>query len=1368
VADYLLLETGDRLLQENGDGILLETSGGVSGTVAVTLGAATSAASGTVANPVQLTDRGTVNTTAGTSTSNTTVSSAWTPAAGSVVAVLVRGFLNNTSLAYSASDSFGDTGGTSWTQVTNIATGSGYGGRASLFYRTIGTTPSSGTVTITRTPTGSIDQWMVSTHVELTHTDGTPTFVGSQTAQNATASMALTLGATPANTSAVLTAVVSLADTSLTTPTSFTLLNHTVGASSAGAAAWALGSVGSPTWTGLGTFANAGVAAEFSAPAVTKTWCLVTLHGAGNSTTVYGSDDAHPAGTLYDTRPVQGPVDLGGGTYDWSPDWFDPVTFPNWSTIEALLETAADGYEKVAVAGFSAGGAVAIQMLIEGFDFDGRLVGVILDDPAGPVDAATYANPNDVPVHLYMTSTDSGTTWNQDIGMEALGVFDHLEKLVALVGASPTLNPHSTTHAPMMDGQADYDETADEDWWNTVWGSAAATLGAATATASGALVIAGTAAPTLAAATATASGNVGATLPDLHTWNVGLTLYVDAVNGTDHAGTSTSGSPWQTLQHAHNRLRFNETWPTNQDIRIVVRPGTYQRNAQTYTLDTFFDQTGKKPTATQRVIWDFEDGAVCKLPSGTSPTTAKGFARLDTTGSGVSSYQIFNNIHIDGEQTRTNVTATSVGLFYSNNTSFVEVIGGSIHGIYAMDTDDGSPTSLAEGIQGGRPATDHIVWGCHIYDIGTLTGTIAIQEHAIYLQGDRCAVINNLIGDIPNGYGIQFYDGGQTIDGSMAVGNTVYNCGQSCIVVPGHGTNITIKNNILVEGKGDAGSSAGYGVEFDPTGDGSGANNVIDSNVFYLHADGNVETAPAGWTITNSHSGDPLFTNYAARDLTLTPSSPAVGFADAAWVATLDIDGIPRDSDPDAGAYELYVSGTAAPTLGAATASASGTVDVSVTGTAAVTLAAATAAASGALVLTGTAAPTLAAATSTASGTFTPPTVTGTAAATLAAATSSASGAFYQPISALVDDFTGTEIDENKWVVNGDSTTQNGTLVLPCEASYAEFVTTVDRYAASDDTVFFEVVDVPTGATSEAYIELRYDSSNLLYFGVRDRSFRLTITTGGSDSNFTSLATWNGTNHRWWRIRVEGGDLFCEVAPASSGSWTTLTTQTAPAWLVNPVGVVLWTGHGGGGSGNFEVDNVNFAGAVVGTAAVTLEAATSTAAGTATPPTVTGTAAATLAAATSSASGTVGVPTYTGSAAITLGAATAEAEGTVEVTGIAGTAACQLQAATCVATGTRTRHFFEVTPTEVREALAESELRAQGLHSRWARRFGVYRAFTVLKLDGTYVQVTNPTSAQLSAATETYLGGHRHPIDGPTATALTNAGFGAYVTVASE
>ena len=52
---------------------------------------------------------------------------------------------------------------------------------------------------------------------------------------------------------------------------------------------------------------------------------------------------------------------------------------------------------------------------------------------------------------------------------------------------------------------------------------------------------------------------------------------------------------------------------------------------------------------------------------------------------------------------------------------------------------------------------------------------------------------------------------------------------------------------------------------------------------------------------------------------------------------------------------------------------------------------------------------------------------------------------------------------------------------------------------------------------------------------------------------------------------------------------------------------------------------------------------------------------------------------------------------------------------------------------------------------------------SVLKLDGSYVTVMTPTVAQTLAATEYYAGGHEHVVSDTIATALTAAGYGAYL-----
>lgn len=58
-----------------------------------------------------------------------------------------------------------------------------------------------------------------------------------------------------------------------------------------------------------------------------------------------------------------------------------------------------------------------------------------------------------------------------------------------------------------------------------------------------------------------------------------------------------------------------------------------------------------------------------------------------------------------------------------------------------------------------------------------------------------------------------------------------------------------------------------------------------------------------------------------------------------------------------------------------------------------------------------------------------------------------------------------------------------------------------------------------------------------------------------------------------------------------------------------------------------------------------------------------------------------------------------------------------------------------------------------------ARHVPAVRSVAVLKLDGAYVELDSPTTDQIDAATEVYLGGHVAIVDSATATALTTAGY---------
>jgi hypothetical protein len=133
---------------------------------------------------------------------------------------------------------------------------------------------------------------------------------------------------------------------------------------------------------------------------------------------------------------------------------------------------------------------------------------------------------------------------------------------------------------------------------------------------------------------------------------------------------------------------------------------------------------------------------------------------------------------------------------------------------------------------------------------------------------------------------------------TIITNNTIAASGRSSIVVGGDGgvSNITIRNNILYDDD--------WGVEIDstcPTGV------VIDHNDIAAYKSGPVEP---GCTDVSTGAGnvvsDPLFTNFANRDLHLLAGSPAIDQALPSYSELVDFDGTsrPRGAAPDIGAYE--------------------------------------------------------------------------------------------------------------------------------------------------------------------------------------------------------------------------------------------------------------------------------------------------------------------------------------------------------------------------------------------------------------------------------------------------------------------------------
>lgn len=387
-----------------------------------------------------------------------------------------------------------------------------------------------------------------------------------------------------------------------------------------------------------------------------------------------------------------------------------------------------------------------------------------------------------------------------------------------------------------------------------------------------------------------------------HTPSVGLTYYISPT-GNDTTGDGSFGLPWQSMQKAHDYLRFTAVWPAGQDIRIYMRAGVYQAPAASLaTCDIAWDQVGKKPTASQWVIWERYpgDGAVViKPPSGL--TGNKYGVRTTSTGAFVADYQQFRSLEFDGEQI-VKGDGDVVGIFLTNFTTQVEVVDCVIHGMRAnYVANGGAAARKAQGVYIDPNAQNNHLYRTRVYDIGANLGTINNQEHGIYCSGNNNKFYDCLVYDCPNGYGLQLYNGGAIMSGEVVANCTIGGTFEkSCIVVHGNSVNCVFKNLILR-------GATEYGIEFYPAASGAGSGNVIDHVVYYQNTVGNRSAAsPGGWTITNEQTGDPLFVDYPGRNFDLAGGGPAINFADSAYAGATDIAGVARPiGAEDAGCYEF-------------------------------------------------------------------------------------------------------------------------------------------------------------------------------------------------------------------------------------------------------------------------------------------------------------------------------------------------------------------------------------------------------------------------------------------------------------------------------
>lgn len=406
-------------------------------------------------------------------------------------------------------------------------------------------------------------------------------------------------------------------------------------------------------------------------------------------------------------------------------------------------------------------------------------------------------------------------------------------------------------------------------------------------------------------------------LPTPHVPAPVLSFYVDPVSGNDSTGNGTSAAPWQTFEGAVSNLRTASAsapsaWPRVGDVMLYLKAGTYQAAAASQqTVEITFNNAARAPHENRWFIVQpapgvSRDDVIVKPPAG---ATGSKYAikTYDSVTAWFGSYVQLRDLTIDGEATRKGLGDT-IGV-YVNQTPFFQVVGLHVKGMKAGDSSP-TPTTKAQGIFSDSLSTDLLVWESTVEDIGTTTGTIDAQEHGIYAGGHRSSIVGNVVHSMPNGFSIQVYSSGAAINDTLISANTVVagaGIEKSCIILPGHGSRQRVVNNIL-QGAGQ------YGIEFVPA-TFTGSGNVIDRNISHNNVAGaRSHASPAGWTITNDSTSDPLLTS-PPTNVTPASGSPAIG-AGAAGYTPPDAAGVARANPSTIGALDAalasYVEAAAA------------------------------------------------------------------------------------------------------------------------------------------------------------------------------------------------------------------------------------------------------------------------------------------------------------------------------------------------------------------------------------------------------------------------------------------------------------------------
>jgi hypothetical protein len=371
------------------------------------------------------------------------------------------------------------------------------------------------------------------------------------------------------------------------------------------------------------------------------------------------------------------------------------------------------------------------------------------------------------------------------------------------------------------------------------------------------------------------------------------TTYFVSTTGNDTTGDGSVSLPWRTIQKCANTAASGDTCSVNDG---------------TYTISSGTNLCGGSGTSSfgcvtrPGITFKSTTPLGAKL-NGNSNTTDYGFHV--TTGANGTVIQDFEMYGLFKDGVFIPVGATLSNAVFKGN--LIHTIGRTC-------------TSFGFGISGifvGRGNTNLTIERNIMHNIGrTLNGTegCAIFEgtngdHAIYVEGSTNLTIkNNVIYDIRNGFPIHVYST-QASSSGLKILNNVF-------ADPGLATPTPVRSPILC-GEPVSSSDISNNISIDPVvgfitpiggcvfSSTTVNNNIVTvANLFQLSGAG--IATPSGVTSTtgNQLSTDPLVTNEATRDYTLTSTSPA---RNAGKNVSL-----PANGTPDIGAFETIQTPTSA------------------------------------------------------------------------------------------------------------------------------------------------------------------------------------------------------------------------------------------------------------------------------------------------------------------------------------------------------------------------------------------------------------------------------------------------------------------------